>query len=77
MDADGAPRPKRFRHFMPRWKKTWPWVDYDEEKNIMYCNICRKVCEVYTVITFYYFYYYSLPVRVCVVCAFKIIIINI
>ena len=50
VDAGGTPRPNRFRHFMPRWKKTWPWVDYDKEKNIMYCGICRKVCAVYIIV---------------------------
>ena len=32
----------RIRKFQPTWKKEFPWVQFDEEKNEMFCIVCRK-----------------------------------
>ena len=32
----------RIRKFQPTWKKEFPWVKFDAEKNEMFCIVCRK-----------------------------------
>ena len=33
---------QRKRLFLPQWKTKWPWVVYDKEKCVMFCQTCRK-----------------------------------
>ena len=36
------------RKFKQAWKKEFPWVEFDEAKNEMFCRVCRKspsVCD--------------------------------
>ena len=30
------------RTFRPEWGKTYPWIQHDEEKQVLFCKICRK-----------------------------------
>ena len=30
------------RKFRPLWQKTFPWLQYDEQKDLMLCAICLK-----------------------------------
>ena len=32
----------RIRKFQPTWKKEFPWVKIDTEKNEMFCIVCRR-----------------------------------
>ena len=32
----------RKRIFLPAWRETFPWVDHDELKHVLFCKICRK-----------------------------------
>lgn len=32
---------KGIRKFQEAWKKEFPWVEHDPEKDIMYCTLCR------------------------------------
>ena len=32
----------RIRKFHPTWKKEFPWVKNDAEKNEMFCIVCRR-----------------------------------
>ena len=34
---------KRFRKFLPQWKKAYSWLQHDEDK--MWCNVCREYCR--------------------------------
>ena len=31
----------RQRRFLPRWKKVFPWAEYHEESDVIYCRQCR------------------------------------
>ena len=31
------------RKFQPRWLKSYPWLDYDQENNSMKCSLCGYV----------------------------------
>ena len=33
---------KRTRQFQPQWKDTFPWLDYDQGKDVMFCKYCRE-----------------------------------
>ena len=33
---------KKKRAFLPQWLKTYGWLKYDEDKNVMYCDVCTK-----------------------------------
>ena len=33
---------KKARKFQPTWKKEFPWVKIDAEKNEMFCIVCRR-----------------------------------
>ena len=33
---------KRTRSFLPKWKEGRDWLHYDDEKNEMFCSICRS-----------------------------------
>ena len=33
---------QRKRLYIKSWEDTWPWVKYDANNNIMYCNVCRE-----------------------------------
>ncbi len=33
---------KRERVFQPSWKVTYPWLEYDASKKVMYCKTCRR-----------------------------------
>ena len=33
---------KRNRVFQPSWVNTFPWLRYDKENNVMYCDCCRE-----------------------------------
>ena len=41
---------KRGRVFVPSWQKTYPWLVHDEEKDMMYCAVCREVESSHTTI---------------------------
>ena len=30
------------RHFCSKWKDLFVWIEYDEQKNIMGCSVCKK-----------------------------------
>ena len=30
------------RYFQEKWVDTWPWLHYDKEKDIMFCELCRE-----------------------------------
>ena len=32
----------RTRTFKASWRKDFPWVEYDEQGQNMYCSVCRK-----------------------------------
>ena len=33
---------KRSRAYQPSWVNTYPWLRYDKEKDLMYCDVCRE-----------------------------------
>ena len=33
---------KRVRQFQPQWKVTFPWLEFDHEKEVMFCKYCRQ-----------------------------------
>ena len=33
---------QRKHMFLPQRKTKWPWVEYDEEKGVMFCETCHK-----------------------------------
>ena len=33
---------QRIRKFQEHWLKTFPWLEYETEKNEMFCKLCRK-----------------------------------
>ena len=33
---------KRKRSFRESWKTEYPWVNFDEDEGVMFCEICRK-----------------------------------
>ena len=48
MDGEGNHPIKKSsakRKFLPQWKDEFPWVVYNEEKNVMTCEICCAVPE--------------------------------
>ena len=32
--------------FLPQRKTKWPWLEYDEEKGVMFCQTCCKVISI-------------------------------
>ena len=36
---------KRFRKFLPQWKKAYSWLQHDEEEDKMWCDVCREYCR--------------------------------
>ena len=32
---------KKKRRFVSSWSSTFPWVIYDEERNVMFCSTCK------------------------------------
>ena len=32
--------------FRESWKEEYPWVEYDQEKNAIFCNLCIKAPSV-------------------------------
>ena len=33
---------KRVRRFLPHWKYSYPWLEYDSINDKMWCNVCRE-----------------------------------
>ena len=33
------------QRFCQKWKKEFPWLHYDEEKDKMFCTVCKKENE--------------------------------
>lgn len=31
------------RHFCSRWKDMFAWIVYDEQKDFMFCSLCKKL----------------------------------
>ena len=38
-----AKKPKR--RFNPDWNKTFPWIIYDQVKDVILCSVCKKIFE--------------------------------
>ena len=36
---------KRFRKFLPQWKKDYSWLQHDEDEDKMWCDVCREYCR--------------------------------
>ena len=39
---DAQDKKKKIRKFSELWKKEYPWVNYDADKNMMFCAICLR-----------------------------------
>jgi hypothetical protein len=37
---------KRMRSFYSKWTDEFPWVEFDETENVMYCIACKKYDKV-------------------------------
>ena len=35
-------REKKTHRYQKGWEKTYSWLEYDSEKNLMFCSICRE-----------------------------------
>ena len=33
------------RSFQSTWYKSWPWLQYDEEKDVVYCHTCVRALK--------------------------------
>ena len=29
-------------HFLPKWKNEFPWVNHEDDTDLMFCDICRQ-----------------------------------
>ena len=41
-ENEGPPNKEPKRRFRQEWKKEFPWLHYDEEKEKMFCTVCEK-----------------------------------
>ncbi|KAF8786902.1 zinc finger protein 862-like [Argiope bruennichi] len=41
-DSDRETQPGIKRKFVENWKTLYPFIEYDKEKNIMFCKICKQ-----------------------------------
>lgn len=44
-NVENIPRPEEYekirkRTFRNEWKKDFPWIEYDQQNNVMYCSAC-------------------------------------
>lgn len=42
-DVETPPAKKNKRSFQKKWLERWPWLSYDEENDLMFCKVCKKV----------------------------------
>ena len=42
---EGPPKKVLKRRFRQKWKKEFPWLHYDKEKEKMFCTVCKKANE--------------------------------
>ena len=41
-ENEWPPKKEPKRRFRQEWKKEFPWLHYDEEKEKMICTVCEK-----------------------------------
>ena len=56
---------KAKRCFRAKWQDCWPWVAHDEDKDLMYCSVCRQVSQLLTLLFMLHVYFISIATTNC------------